>query len=81
MPLKYIYKMNGNFLNKKDIEKFADETNGYCEEKWGDSYLEKSFDGSSSGSSRDRNLSQQRCWSEQQKNAAVQASTRSVFVW
>ena len=44
MPLKYIYKMNGNFINKKDIEKFADETTGYCEEKWGDSYLEKSFD-------------------------------------
>ena len=45
MPLKYIYKMNGMFVNKskplKNIENFADEFTGYCEEKWGDNYLDK----------------------------------------
>ena len=45
MPLKYIYKMNGMFVNKskpsKNIENFADEYTGYCEEKWGDNYLDK----------------------------------------
>ena len=43
MPLKYIYKMNGNFIdkNKKNIEKFADETTGHCYDKWGDDYINK----------------------------------------
>lgn len=41
MPLKYIYKINGNFIdkNKKNIEKFADETTGHCYDKWGDEYI------------------------------------------
>lgn len=43
MDLKNIYKIDENSSNNKfkNIEHFADEVTGYCEDKWGDNYVNK----------------------------------------